>query len=51
MSKHTTSPTGWIITDYCGKPKVDEFYITDKGFVQQCTIKNEAIDRMIVKRA
>lgn len=41
---------GWIIVNYKGTPKVDEFYITDKGFVQQCTIENEACNRMIVER-
>ena len=46
----SAAPTGWLIVDYCGKPQVDQFYITDKGFVQQCTVKNEAIDRMIVEK-
>jgi|GEM_PF-5980263 len=48
--KKITIPRGWLGIKYNANPKVGEFYITSKGFVNQCTVKGEAVNKTIVKR-
>ena len=48
MAKKKLITKGWLGVKYNATPKVDEFYINDKGFVQQCTVAGEAINKTIV---